>query len=107
MTARAQEPQTMGHEQGPAFEWAPYRPSGGTLRVSHTSCCGRYEWGREGGSFFVLRSTGDGYQETGRGRYRYALDVYIALAETHNAEHIRRGETPEPDTFLARRGQRG
>ncbi|SEH02394.1 hypothetical protein SAMN05444920_12652 [Nonomuraea solani] len=104
--ARAQEPQTMGHEQEAVFEWAPHRPSGGTLRVSHTSCCGRYEWGCEGGSFFVLRSTADGYQETGRGRYRRALDVYIALAEAHNAEHVRRGETPEPDTFLAK-GRRG
>ncbi|MEV0623556.1 FxLD family lanthipeptide [Nonomuraea sp. NPDC050404] len=53
----------------------------------------------------MLRSTENGYEETGRGRYRHALDIYIALAEAHNAEHLRRRETPEPDPFLPPSGQ--
>ncbi|MEU8251854.1 hypothetical protein [Nonomuraea sp. NPDC048916] len=103
--------QTIEHERQepePTFEWEPYTPSGGMLRVPHTSCCGRYEWGAEGGTFFVLRRTGDGgYEQTGRSLYRQAIDVYIALAEHHDAEHRRRGERAEPDTFLKGRGRRG
>jgi hypothetical protein len=100
---RTRQPQTLE----PAFRWEPYRTVGSQLRVSHTSCCGLWEWASEGGQFFVLRHTGDRYEETGRGLYRQALDIYIALAEAHHAEHLRRGETPEPDTFLKGRGQRG
>jgi hypothetical protein len=107
--ARARQPQQAEPEQDePAFAWVPYQPIGNLLRVSHTSCCGRFEWASEGGQFFVLRSTsGGGYEETGRGRYRQAMDVYIALAERHRDEHLRRGETAEPDTFLKGSRRRG
>ncbi|MEV6033546.1 hypothetical protein AB0L65_20495 [Nonomuraea sp. NPDC052116] len=109
--ARARQ-QTVEPEQDeqdqPAFKWEPYRTVGSILRVSHTSCCGLYEWASEGGQFFVLRQTEEGgYEETGRGLYRQAMDVYIALAKAHRAEHLRRRETPEPDTFLKGRGRRG
>jgi hypothetical protein len=103
---RAKQPHTVEQDES-TFEWVPYTPVGSMLRVSHTSCCGRFEWASEGGRFFVLRPADDGgYEETGRGRYRQALDVYIALAERHRAEHLRRGEAPEPDTFLPVRGRR-
>jgi hypothetical protein len=111
MAARARQPLTVEPKQdeqepAPAFVWEPYTP-GSVLRVSHTSCCGLYEWAAEGGQFFVLRSAGDsGYEETGRGRYRQALDVYIALAEALRGEHLRCGERPDPDTFLVN-GRRG
>jgi hypothetical protein len=92
----------------PAFEWVRYEPVGSLLRVSRTSCCGRFEWASEGGHFFVLRSTDDGgYEETGRGLYRQAIDVYVTLAEHHRAEHLRRGERPGPDTFLRERAWSG
>ncbi|MBT2232781.1 hypothetical protein [Nonomuraea sp. NEAU-A123] len=108
---RARQAHTVEPEQNeqdePPFRWVPYRTVGSQLRVSHTSCCGLWEWASEGGQFFVLRRTGDCYEETGRGLYRQALDIYIALAEAHHAEHLRHGETPEPDTFLKGRGQRG
>lgn len=98
MTREVAATQTVQEEE-PAFEWEPYTP-GSVLRVTHTSCCGLYEFASGGGTFFVLRHTGDGYEETGRGRHRKALNIYIALAEAHRAEHVRRGERPEPDTFL-------
>ncbi|MEO3797780.1 hypothetical protein ABGB14_46930 [Nonomuraea sp. B10E15] len=91
-----------------SFVWETYNPTGGTLRISYTSCCGAFELASEGGHFFVLRSTGDGgYEETGRGLHRQAMDLYITLAERHRDEHLRRGERPEPDTFLQDEGQRG
>ncbi len=87
--------------QEPVLEWVPYKPTGGKLRVTHTSCCGRYEFASEGGHFFVLRPIADDcYEETGRGLYRQALDAYIALAERHRDEHWSRRERPQPDTFL-------
>ncbi|MEU4229635.1 hypothetical protein AB0F17_35515 [Nonomuraea sp. NPDC026600] len=111
MEAKPRQPQTVEPEQDePAIEieWKPYTPSGCVQRVTHTSCCGLYEWSAEGGHFLVLRPTSDGgYEESGRGLYRQALDVYIALAEAHRAEHLRRRERPEPDDFLPRRGRRG
>ncbi|MFI7643276.1 hypothetical protein [Nonomuraea sp. NPDC049400] len=111
MMARARQPQTVEPEQKeqeePAFEWTPYRPTGSQLRVSHTSCCGQYEWASEGGRFFVLRSTNDGYEETGRGLYKQAMEVYIALAEHHRDKHLRHRERSEPDSFLMGRGRRG
>lgn len=105
--ARARQPQVEPEQDKSAFKWESYRTVGGPLRVSHTSCCGRYEWASEGGQFFVLCRTGDSYEETGRGLYRQALNIYIALAEAHHAEHLRCGETPEPDIFLNRKGRRG
>ncbi|MEV0306556.1 hypothetical protein [Nonomuraea fuscirosea] len=83
------------------FEWVPYTPVGSALRVTHTSCCGLLEFASEGGAFFVLRRICGGRdEETGRGHYRQAFDIYVALAEAHQAEHQRRGEAPEPDSFL-------
>lgn len=94
-------------EDDPAFTWEPYRPSG-VLRVTHTSCCGMYEFASRGGTFFVLRHVGGArYEETGRGRYPIALAAYIALVKQHHADHRGRGERPEPDTYLAREGRRG
>jgi hypothetical protein len=87
----------------PDIEWEPYTSSGGVLRVTHTSCCGLFEWAAEGGRFFVLRRTsGGGYEETGRGLHHQAIEVYKALVQDHHAWHRRRGERPEPDTFLPR-----
>ena len=82
---------------------------GDRFRVSHTSCCAQYEWACEGGHFLVLRAKpGGGYEETGRGPYRKAIEVYIALAERHRAAHLDRGEVPEPDRLLwAEGGRRG
>jgi hypothetical protein len=63
--------------------WELYR-SRGLLRVRETSCCGLYEWASEGGVFFVLRYVkGVGYQETGRGRYRDAREVWARLIAEH------------------------
>ncbi|MEV0624150.1 hypothetical protein AB0I81_63330 [Nonomuraea sp. NPDC050404] len=50
----------------------------------------------------MLRRSGDDrYEETGRGRYRKALEAYIALVMRHGTEHLSRGEGSEPDTFLS------
>ncbi|MEU8356305.1 hypothetical protein AB0C27_09855 [Nonomuraea sp. NPDC048882] len=70
MTREVAATQAVQQEE-PAFEWEPYTP-GSVLRVTHTSCCGLYEFASGGGTFFVLRHTGDGYEETGRGRHRKA-----------------------------------
>ncbi|UBU16447.1 hypothetical protein [Nonomuraea gerenzanensis] len=78
------------------------------LRVRHTSCCGLYEFASGGGVFFVLRRSGDRYEETNRGRYRQALNTYIALVKRHHAEHLSRKERPEPDTSIPTdEGRRG
>ncbi|MEO3806655.1 hypothetical protein [Nonomuraea sp. B1E8] len=88
--------------------WEAYKPTGGILRISYTSCCGALELASEGGHFFVLRSAGDGgYEETGRGLYRQAIDLYIALAERHRDEHLHRREKPAPDAFLKGKERRG
>jgi hypothetical protein len=63
-------------------EWAPYF-SRGPLRVRETSCCGIYEWASEGGQYFVLRRTGDDYEESGRGRYGEARPVWARLLSDH------------------------
>ncbi|MDX3101696.1 hypothetical protein PW035_12715 [Nonomuraea angiospora] len=117
-------------QQNPSSQYETVFPSGTRLSRSRTSktnprsigsrtgrsaafCasrtprgCGRYEWASEDGLFFVLRRTGNRYEETGRGLYRQTLDIYIVLAEAHHAEHLRRGARTEPDTFLIRRGLR-
>ncbi|WP_433435392.1 hypothetical protein [Nonomuraea sp. CA-141351] len=84
------------------FKWMPYVSHGGILRIGDTSCCGRYELASEGGQFFVLRHTDDGYEETGRGRaHPKVVEIYTALViEHHNDKHARRGERPKLDDFL-------
>lgn len=79
------------------LRWEVYTPRGAVLRISCTSCCGAYELASEGGQSLVLRPDGDGgHEETARGLHRQALRVYIALAEAHGAEHLRRGGRPCP-----------
>ncbi|GAA1681064.1 hypothetical protein GCM10009733_092250 [Nonomuraea maheshkhaliensis] len=96
---RARRPQTAEPDPPePVFEWVPYTPIGSALRITHTSCCGRYEFACEGGRFFVLRPVAGGsYEETGRGLYRHALTIYTALVEHHRAEHRHRVRRPGSD----------
>jgi hypothetical protein len=83
------------------FEWTPYAPSGGILRIRHTSCCGRYELASEGGQVFVLRQAENGYEETGRGRTHCgAVRTYVAVVIKHRREHVTRGEPLEPDPYV-------
>ncbi|MER7362675.1 hypothetical protein [Nonomuraea wenchangensis] len=97
--SRSRPPST---QAGDTFKWTPYTTSGGTLRVRHTSCCGRYELASEGGQFFVLRQAeSGGYEETGRGRtHRGAVRTYVALVIEHRREHVARGEPLEPDPYV-------
>ncbi|MFG6193390.1 hypothetical protein [Nonomuraea sp. JJY05] len=101
--SRSRRPST---QTADTFGWTPYATSGGTLRVRHTSCCGRYELASEGGQFFVLRQAErGGYEETGRGRtYRGAVRTYVALVIEHRREHITRGEPLEPDPYVDEAG---
>jgi hypothetical protein len=97
--------QTLGQPQRveptPVFTWEPLRdPGNGIVRARHTSCCGAYELASLGGEFFVLRPAGDGHEETGRGIYRNAVIVYMALVQEHRVEHWRQGEQPEYDALL-------
>lgn len=88
-------------EAAPAYAWEPARdPGGGVIRVRYTACCGAYELASLGGEYFVLRPAGDGYEETGRGIYRKAVTVYLALVQAHRAEHRSRGEQPAHDELL-------
>ncbi|MEV1005031.1 hypothetical protein [Nonomuraea sp. NPDC050202] len=97
--SRSRRPNT---QTGDTFVWTPYAPSGGILRVRHTSCCGRYELASEGGQFFVLRQAENGgYEETGRGRtHRSAVRTYVALVIEHRREHVTREEPLEPDPYV-------
>ncbi|UBU13481.1 hypothetical protein [Nonomuraea gerenzanensis] len=72
------------------YVWEPHVPtSARRVRVTETSCCGEYEWCCEARRFFVLRHVeGVGYEETGRGRYPEARQVWIALVTAH--EHKER-----------------
>jgi hypothetical protein len=88
-------------EAGLALTWEPQRdPGNGIVRSGHTSCCGAYELASLGGQYFVLRPVGDGYEETGRGIYRKAVEVYVALVQAHRAEHRSRGEQSAHDELL-------
>lgn len=66
--------------------WIPYQRKD-PVRISETSCCGVYEWASQGGVFFVLQRTGDGYLETARGRYRFARQEWIRLLDEHCETH--------------------
>ncbi|GAB2955978.1 hypothetical protein ACFMQL_00680 [Nonomuraea fastidiosa] len=70
------------------YHWEPHIPcSNRPVRVTETSCCGEYEWCCEAGQFFVLRHTDDnGYEETGRGRYLQARQVWNSLVKAHQHE---------------------
>lgn len=66
--------------------WVPYHRRD-SVRISETSCCGIYEWASQGGIFFVLKRTSDGYLETARGRYRFARQEWMRLLEEHREAH--------------------
>lgn len=66
--------------------WEPHTARAPT-RVTETSCCAAYEWCCEGGQFFILRSSANGYEETGRGRYAVARAVWDALVREHKTNH--------------------
>ncbi|MEV6150365.1 hypothetical protein AB0L53_08485 [Nonomuraea sp. NPDC052129] len=66
------------------IDWEPYqRAESERLRVTETSCCGEYEWACQGGEFLILRYNGSGYEETGRGRYAKARQVWERLVQAH------------------------
>ncbi|MEV4173954.1 hypothetical protein [Nonomuraea sp. NPDC049709] len=68
--------------------WEPHRPrSPRPIRSIELSCCSAYEWCSEGGLYFVLRRAGDGYEETGRGIYARAREVWDELTEEHARRH--------------------
>ncbi|MEV5554941.1 hypothetical protein AB0L44_14935 [Nonomuraea wenchangensis] len=70
--------------------WIPHVPRTATEpRVRDTSCCGAFELGAEGGQYFVLKRTGDGYEETGRGTYAHASAIYTTLASQHRCSRQR------------------
>lgn len=73
----------------PEHVWEPYlRPPKDRLRITETSCCGAYEWACQGGEFLILRRTStDQYEETARGLYAPARQVWQALLALHNEEH--------------------
>lgn len=74
------------------YDWRPYQPRAARLRVHATSCCGAYELAAEGGQYFVLRPTSDGgHEETARGVYAHAAQVWAKLTAAH-PQH-RPGET--------------
>ncbi len=71
--------------------WEPYQSWGNRLRVTETSCCGKYEWACQGGLFLILRhSVIGGYEEAGRGRYREARALWDELIHEHDQKHHRR-----------------
>lgn len=65
------------------MQWEPHTPRGGRVRVHETSCCGEYELASEAGVYFVLRWTGDGYEESERGLYAAVVAVWQELATNH------------------------
>lgn len=68
--------------------WEPFQSKrSDRIRVKETSCCGAYEWVCQGGLFLVLRHTGRGYEETGRGLYRQARAVWDDLVLAHARSH--------------------
>lgn len=69
--------------------WEPHiRRSPRPVRVTEHSCCNVYEWCSEAGQYFVLRRAGDGYEETGRGIYASARQVWQVLIEEHARSHL-------------------
>jgi hypothetical protein len=74
----------------PGVWWEPYqRPPRDQIRIRETSCCGAYEWAGQGGHFLILRSAGrpGRYEETARGLYRQAREVWEALLAFHALQH--------------------
>ncbi|GGP02634.1 hypothetical protein LDL08_13120 [Nonomuraea glycinis] len=71
----------------PVVMWEPYQPGYGRLRVTETSCCGAFEWVCQGGLFVILRSMGNGDEETGRGVYSETRAVWDKLVFAHHSEN--------------------
>ncbi|PRX61440.1 hypothetical protein B0I32_115295 [Nonomuraea fuscirosea] len=74
----------------PPVQWEPYRRRPrDRIRIRETSCCGAYEWAAQGGLFLILRSAArpGRYEETGRGLYRQAREVWEALQNYHALQH--------------------
>jgi hypothetical protein len=70
------------------YEWEPHAPRAPQLRIYATSCCGEYELASEGGEYFVLRPANDGYEETARGRFSRAAQLWNVLTSEHScADH--------------------
>lgn len=68
--------------------WEVHVPRGSRpIRVTETSCCAAYEWCSEGGQYFILRDAGDGYEETGRGIFAHAREVWDELTAEHSQRH--------------------
>lgn len=63
--------------------WEPHTPHVGHVRVHETSCCDEYQFASEAGVYFVLRWTGDGYEETGRGSYAATARTRLELTQHH------------------------
>jgi hypothetical protein len=76
------------------LKWKPYmRPAKDHIRITETACCGAYEWACQGGQFLILRPRDpEGYEETGRGRYRHARAVWEALIAEYETKHQCRNE---------------
>ncbi|MEU7838669.1 hypothetical protein [Nonomuraea sp. NPDC049129] len=74
----------------PPVLWEPYqRPPRDRIRITETSCCGAYEWAAQGGHFLILRPAQElgRYEETARGLYRRAREVWAELLIFHNLQH--------------------
>lgn len=74
----------------PGVRWEPYQRSPKDhIRITETSCCAAYEWAAQGGQFLILRPTlkPGRYEETARGRYRQAREVWSALLAFHDLHH--------------------
>ncbi|WP_406673701.1 hypothetical protein WBK31_33415 [Nonomuraea sp. N2-4H] len=74
----------------PQVRWEPYRRRPrDRIRITETSCCGAYEWAAQGGLFLILRPTArpGRYEETGRGLYRQAREIWEALLAYHEQRH--------------------
>ncbi|WP_433437884.1 hypothetical protein [Nonomuraea sp. CA-141351] len=63
--------------------WEPHIPHGPRLRVVAVSCCDKYQLCSEAGQYFILRRAGDGYEETGRGVYAKAVQLWNTLTIRH------------------------
>ncbi|MET8865608.1 hypothetical protein ABZW11_21945 [Nonomuraea sp. NPDC004580] len=74
----------------PLVQWEPYqRRPRDRIRITETSCCGAYEWAAQGGLFLILRPAArpGRYEETGRGLYRHAREVWEELLTYHELQH--------------------
>ncbi|MBF8191591.1 hypothetical protein ITP53_39045 [Nonomuraea sp. K274] len=74
----------------PEVRWEPYqRPPKDHIRITETSCCAAYEWAAQGGHFLILRPAQEEglYEETARGRYRQARQLWEELLTAHDLKH--------------------